>query len=241
MDRHGGLYVWIVVAIIVIILILLIGIILSNITFTLWFSKHNKNDQAVLDVKMLYGMVNMHYEMPSLVFENMKNGFLMKLEKRSSIRRKKETSDKTRINKRKVDIWAKDVKIMLRSTASLKQWFNRTLAHVKVHKLDWSTNISTGDAAWTAIVTGSIWAIKTTLIGWFSYRVRMKQNPRLFVVPVFKDEPQLATELSCIAQISCGYAFYAGIVLMFRVLKVEGGLKRWIRLYKQSRRRKNAY
>ncbi|WP_179281167.1 DUF2953 domain-containing protein [Paenibacillus sp. XY044] len=226
---------WIVVAIIVLLIILLLAAIMSSITITLWYSKHNKDDKAVLDVKMLYGFVKMHYEMPSLVFANMKKGFSLRLEKKNNIRNR-ETAGKTYLNKRRVDRWADEVRVMLKSTASLKGWFNRTMQHVQIMKLDWSTNVSTGDAAWTAIATGTLWGIKTTLVGWLSYKVRMRNKPKLFVVPVFNDEPQFATELSCVARISCGYALYAGVVLMVRILKVPGGPIRWLRLAKQAMR-----
>lgn len=232
MDRLGGLYVWIVVAIIVLLIILLVAVIMSNITITLWYSKHNKDDKAVLDVKMLYGIVKMHYEMPSLVFANMKKGFMLRLESKNSFRNG-QTVGKAHINKRRLDHWADEVRIMLQSTASLKEWFYRTMQHVNIMRLDWSTNLSTGDAAWTAIATGTVWGLKTTLVGWLSFKVRMRNNPRLFVVPVFKDEPQFATELSCVARISCGYALYAGIMLMARILKVPGGPIHWFRLAKQ--------
>ncbi|MNJ79033.1 hypothetical protein D3C77_769310 [compost metagenome] len=58
--------------------------------------------------------------------------------------------------------------------------------------------------------------------------ISLKQRPKLFVVPVFGKPPLFATEIECNGEIRCGYAMYAGFVLIVRVLKVKGGLKKWL-------------
>ncbi|MGG0173021.1 DUF2953 domain-containing protein [Paenibacillus dokdonensis] len=231
----GGYIVWITLAVIAVILILIAAAAMSNIICTIRFSKEGHDDKAIVDIHMLYGMVRFHYEMPKLVFENMKKGFLLKLEKSSNLNRNSGSTTHTRINKKKTDLWAHEIRILLRSTASLKKWLQRTFSHVRVHELNWSTNFSTGEAEWTAIATGVLWSIKTTLIGWLSFQVRMKSSPRIYVIPVFKDEMLFSTEFYCVCRLSFGYAMYAAIILLSRILKVEGGLKKWIRLYRQRK------
>ncbi|GIO30823.1 MULTISPECIES: DUF2953 domain-containing protein [Paenibacillus] len=226
---------WIALVVIAVIVIMIIAAAMSNITCTVRYKKEGSDDRAEVDIRMLFGFVRFHYEMPKLKFENMKKGFLLKLEKQNSISRKSGGAMHARINKRKIELWSQDVRILLKSTVSLKKWLQHTFAHVRVHDLNWSTRISAGEAEWTAVATGVLWSIKTTLVGWLSYQVRMKKNPHLNVIPEFTDEMSFSTEFFCVSRLSFGYAMYASFVLMSRILQVEGGVKKWFRLYRQMK------
>lgn len=218
---------WILGIIVIVLLFLIMAVLLSVVRFELWIKKHGKDDEIVLNIRLLYGLIRLHYELPILKFENLKKGILIKVEKKKNILKKENGTKKTRVDKRKIDHWHRELIKLLEATDSFLVWMKKTLLHLSILKLDWSTNISAGDAAYTAIATGMVWSIKGSMIGWLSYHVGMRTPPRLFVVPVYDDKPQFSTEISCIAQISCGYAIYAGLVLMVRVLKVKGGVKKW--------------
>jgi len=226
--------VWIALVVIAVIVILIIAAAMSNITCSVRYKKEGSDDRAEVDIRMLFGMVRFHYEMPKLKFENMKKGFLLKLEKQNSLNRSGNATH-MRINKRKIELWGEEVRILLRSTVSLKKWLQHTFAHVRIHELDWSTRFSTGEAEWTAVASGVLWSIKTTLVGWLSFQVRMKKNPHLNVIPEFGDEMSFSTEFYCVSRLSFGYAMYASFILMSRILQVDGGLKRWFRLYRQMK------
>lgn len=223
---------WIALVVIAVIVILIIAAAMSNITCSVRYKKEGSDDRAEVDIRMLFGMVRFHYEMPKLKFENMKKGFLLKLEKQNSLNRSGNATH-MRINKRKIELWGEEVRILLRSTVSLKKWLQHTFAHVRIHELDWSTRFSTGEAEWTAVASGVLWSIKTTLVGWLSFQVRMKKNPHLNVIPEFGGEMSFSTEFYCVSRLSFGYAMYASFILMSRILQVDGGLKRWFRLYRQ--------
>ncbi|MMZ63313.1 hypothetical protein D1872_255590 [compost metagenome] len=105
-----------------------------------------------------------------------------------------------------------------------------TLKRVTIRSLDWSTHIALSDAAHTATLTGVLWGVKSVLVGFLSYHITLLQRPELVVVPVFGSRPLFTTELRCIAQIRCGYAIYAGLVLIVRVLQVKGGIRKWLNI-----------
>lgn len=193
----------------------------------IWVSKQGKNDEVVFNIKMLYGLIRFHYELPMMKFENMKKGIIIKVEKRKNVGSRKAEDTETHVNKRKIDIWMREIQEILEATESFKIWLKRTLSRLSIVKFTWSTTFCVGDAASTGVVTGLIWSTKTFIVGWLSYQVQMKNYPQLLVIPVFDDRPQFSTEMSCTAHISCGYAIYAGMVLMVRVLKIKGGLKSW--------------
>ncbi|WP_440119964.1 DUF2953 domain-containing protein [Paenibacillus sp. QZ-Y1] len=216
--------------------LLLAAVLISNVHVHFTFSKHKSDDYAKITVRLLYGIVRMNYEIPSIVFRNMKEGFLVKTEQRMNHSRG-EAKGSERVNKRKVKRWAKEVKIMLRATDALKLWVKQTLTRVHMTHLSWSTHIGVGDAAYTAILTGWVWSIKTIIIGFLSYQVKFERTPVLQVVPVWEDEMDFKTELDCKMKIRITAVMIAGLTLLTRVLQVEGGWRMWFRLLQEQRRR----
>ncbi|OAB44233.1 DUF2953 domain-containing protein [Paenibacillus glacialis] len=220
---------WISIIIVFVLVLLIITVLLSKINMDIRLSKQGKNEEVVFNVTMLYGLIRYHYELPMLKFENMKKGLIVKVEKKKNVGMGASRTDdsETQVNKRKIDFWIREIHEILAATESFKIWMKRTLSRLSIVKFMWSTHFSVGDAASTATATGLVWSAKAFIVGWLSHQVQMKTYPQLFVVPVFEDRPQFTSEISCNAQISFGYALYAGLVLMIRVLKVKGGVKKW--------------
>lgn len=150
----------------------------------------------------------------------------------------REAQSHERVNKRKVKKWAKDVKVMLRATEALKLWIKQTLSRVHMTDLSWSTRVGIGDAAYTAVLIGWVWSIKSIIIGYLSYQIHFEQTPKLQVVPVWEDEMEFQTELDWKLKIRITAVLIAGITLLTRVLQVEGGWRMWFKLLKEQRRRR---
>ncbi len=55
----------------------------------------------------------------------------------------------------------------------------RFMSRVVCERLEWETFIGTGDAASTGIVTGIVWGVKYTLIGFAGSHIRWEKAPRL--------------------------------------------------------------
>ncbi|PAF30238.1 DUF2953 domain-containing protein [Paenibacillus sp. 7516] len=216
--------------------LLFAAVLISNVHVHVTFRKHKSDDYARINVRLLYGIVRINYEIPSIVFRNMKEGFLVKTEQNVNHTHGKAEGNE-RINKRKVKKWAKEVKIMMRATDALKIWVRETLSHVQITKLSWSTRIGIGDAAYTAILTGWVWSIKSIIVGFLSYQIRFKRTPMLEVVPVWDDEMEFQTELDCRMKIRITAVILAGVRLMTRVLEVDGGWRMWLKIVREQRRR----
>ncbi|MNP21501.1 hypothetical protein D3C76_1141210 [compost metagenome] len=158
---------------------------------------------------------------------NMEKGIKLEVDMRNNVGIEHMEHRETNVNKSKIDRWTDTFIQVLEATEDFIEWLKRTLSRITISKLEWSTNLCAGDAAYTAVLTGMLWSTKTFIVGWLSHHVRMKDCPRLFIVPDFDDSPHFTSEMSCILQISCGHAIYAGFVLFVRVLKVKGGVKKW--------------
>lgn len=216
------------------VLLLLAAVLVSNVHIHVSFSKHKSDDFARFNVRLLYGLIRLNYEIPSIVFKNMKEGFLVKTEQRANTTRN-ENKGSERVNKRKIEKWSDDVSVMLRSTAELKQWIRQTLDRVHMIRFIWTTRVSLGDAAHTAMLTGWLWGVKSGIVGFLSYQIRFDQPPQLDIVPEWSDEMEFRTDLDCRMKIKIWSIVVAGIRLLTRVLVVRGGWRMWMRLLKQRR------
>ncbi|WP_151734433.1 DUF2953 domain-containing protein [Paenibacillus tengchongensis] len=225
---------WLIVPL-ALLLIVIVLILSSFIHFHFRLCRQGKDDRIEFDIRALFGSVKIHYEVPTLVFKNLQEGVKVKLEETGTGPLKEQPDKDGHIDKGTVTRWLDDFKLALRATKGLRKWLKETLSHVRISQLDWSTDFSLGDAAYTAAAAGALWGMKWTAAGWLSGQVRLQRQPRLFVVPVFQDELQFSTVLEGKGKLPLSYALYAGFRLGIRVLKVKGGLRQWIALIRRQR------
>lgn len=220
----------ILIALLVVLLLLLILVLRSTITIQMKARKSNQDEVIKIEAIMLLGIVHFHYTIPRMSLSNLGQGLQVENDHADNLFSGHTNSERQHINKEKIDQWSEQAKQILRSTEGLLPWLKALLKKISFQQFDWSTNIALQDAAVTATLTGVLWAVKSTLVGWLSQYITLKQQPRLFVVPVFDSTPIFTTEFSCIAKIRCGHAIHAGLVLIVRVLKVKGGVRKWLNI-----------
>lgn len=208
-------------------LILIFAALISKIKLTLNVNKHSKDDTILIEVSALFGLFKYHYEIPVLKFKDLKQGIQVKAKQDDNVLMGHHKEDEEHINKEKIDTWMDNWRKLLAATHDIKLWLQRTLRRVKIRHLDWSTEIGLSDAVHTAQLSGALWGVKYSLIGLLSYHLHLLDPPELFVIPIYGRNPHFTTKMTCIAEIRCGYAMYAGLVLIARVLKVKGGVKKW--------------
>ncbi|MNC24302.1 hypothetical protein D3C75_723550 [compost metagenome] len=216
-----------------VLLFVIVLVLSSSIHFHFRLCRLGKDDRVEFDIKALFGLVKFHYELPKLIFEGIERGVKVKLEESGIAPVRKDSDKEEQIDKETVQNWADNLKEALRATRGLMKWLKSLLSHVKITKLDWSTDFSLGDAAYTATATGALWGLKWSLAGWVSQFVRLQKSPRMFVVPVFRDELCFSTEAVCTGKLSVAYVLYAGLLLLRRISEVKGGLSHWIKLLKR--------
>ncbi|GGA22783.1 DUF2953 domain-containing protein [Paenibacillus physcomitrellae] len=226
------MWIWIWTGLLVLaVVLLLLFVLLSRITITIHARKQNKDERITAEMKALFGLVNLHYEVPRIIFDNFKQGFKVdtatdsKLPIRSD---HKETAQ--HIGKEVLQHWDEIYIQILHATDGLKQWTNAMLKHLEVDRLEWTTDFALKEADHTAVVSGLLWSLKNCIVGGLSFRVNMKKPPELEVSPGFGTTPHFTTQMDCIAKIGLGYAMYAGLTLITRVLKVKGGTKQWLNI-----------
>ncbi|WP_337101737.1 DUF2953 domain-containing protein [Paenibacillus sp. YIM B09110] len=188
------------------------------------FAKSGNNDDAEIAIKALFGLYRYRLKVPVIKYLG------------ASIQLKEQVSStNTGINTWKQfneEINADDVartmdrfKNILEMTRNLTGWARQTLTKVKMTEWTWNTSVGTGDAMWTAMTTGFVWSVKTSLIGVLSQMVKLQADPKMTVTPIYQ-RPYFSTDWSCSAKMSFGNAVLAGMKLFFRMRKrrrQEGG------------------
>ncbi|WP_138492994.1 DUF2953 domain-containing protein [Paenibacillus pinistramenti] len=226
------MWIWIWIGLLAAVLILLIAAAMrSKITVSVHVRKQNEDDQIHADMRALFGLVKVHYEVPKIKFDSLKKGFKVQTERETNVPGMSgQTPNEQHIGTEKIHRWSEIYKQLLQSTDGLKQWMDATLKHLNVIKLEWLTDFSMQEADHTAVASGLLWSVKNFVVGGLSFRVRMKNPPSVEVKPSFGASPHFTSQLDCIAQIRLGHAMYAGLTLITRVLKVKGGTKQWLNI-----------
>ncbi|WP_424766116.1 DUF2953 domain-containing protein [Paenibacillus sp. sgz302251] len=215
-------YGWITAAGLFFLLILMV-LLFSPVVINGHLRRLGSNDDAELNVKALYGLIKYRVKVPTIQF----TGTSVELKEQVSssnagIDTWKQFSED--IDADKVVNAMERFKHILQMTIDLTGWARKTLTKVRLVEWNWNTSVGTGDAMWTAMATGFIWSVKTSVIGVLSQMVKLKTEPKMIVQPIYQ-HPAFTTELSCIAQIRFGYAILAGLQLLVRMKKVKGGVK----------------
>ncbi len=109
----------------------------------------------------------------------------------------------------------------------------QTLAKVECTELKWITRVGVGDAPETAITTGAIWGIKSSLLGFSIRYVKLTAKPRIDVIPQY-NEKQFSTEFRFAGRIRVWFVVVAGVRLLVRAAKVKGGIRTWIQIALKS-------
>lgn len=217
-------YGWITAASLFFLLILTV-VLTSPVVINGHLRRIGNNDDAEIKVKALYGIIRYRFKVPIFQF----SGTSVQMKKHVSmtgagINTWKQYNDE--LDADKVASRIDKMKLILQLTRNLKGWVRHTLRKVRLVEWNWSTSVGTGDAMWTAMATGLVWSIQTSILGLLSQMVKLNAEPKMDVQPIYQ-QPAFSTEWSCIAQIRFGYAILAGLQLLVRMKKVKGGVKAW--------------
>ncbi|SFB25126.1 Protein of unknown function [Lentibacillus halodurans] len=82
------------------------------------------------------------------------------------------------------------------------------LDRLRFHNISWKTEVGTGKAHTTGMVTGGIWSVKGVVIGLLSAKSHFYCKPSTAVTPLF-NQKQIHSAFDCMISIRVGQAIYA--------------------------------
>ena len=107
---------------------------------------------------------------------------------------------------------------LLKRVHNLLPIIKRFLKTIRLENLQWKTAIGTADAAETGVLTGIVWGIKSSIVGFISTNLTVRKIPQIHVHPLFQQK-KIKTEIRCMIRFRIGNAILAGIRLLLNLRK----------------------
>ncbi|MGG4142904.1 DUF2953 domain-containing protein [Paenibacillus algorifonticola] len=188
-------------------------------------SRKGEFDHIDVRIVGLYGLLHYKVKIPHLKLQ----GATIRLHEQIStnhagVQHSKEHQGK--IDAENVQRFIEKLKHALEVTDNLKGWVKQLLKKVQLTEWKWSTTVGVGDAMWTAMTTGAVWSIKTTMLGVISQFVLLKADPVLQVQPMYQGT-YFQTEWHCTAKLSMFHAVRSWLSLRLRLKKGSHGIHVW--------------
>ncbi|MCS7464629.1 DUF2953 domain-containing protein [Paenibacillus doosanensis] len=214
--------------------VLLIIFVSSSIQLRFTIMRMEQDDEIILDVHTMYGLVKRKLAIPVIKFLNMEEGVKLKTEVVDKMNEQLKQDGKENITSKKVREAFENMQILLANCFQFHHWLRSTMSHLRCTRLHWKTNVGVGDAAETAMTAGMVWGLKSSLLGFLFRYIQLETRPVIQVVPQY-NKVMLASEIQFLAKIRVFYVLLAMLRLLSRILKVKGGFRTWRRvLFKAS-------
>jgi hypothetical protein len=219
------IWVWIIAAVILVVVIALS----SSIKCRLTIIREEQNDEIVCDVHGLYGLVKRRLVIPIIKFKNLVEGVEVKADFIDKKEQQLVSVKEDKITSRSIKESFDNMLTLLKNCFGFHKWLVDTLSHVRCTRLEWTTHVGVGDAPETALVTGMIWGLKSTMLGFVFRFIKLEARPAIHVVPRY-NKAEFSTNVLVILQIRFIYVTAAGFHLLYRIIKIKGGLRAWQRV-----------
>jgi hypothetical protein len=184
----------------------------SKIKIEIYYKRAAKRDKGEVKLTGLGGLIHYRLSIPTVDFKDMDKGVKVESDKETSTKKKGED---TFINKDKIEFWYESYEVLLHRVKYFQESLRWFMARVHCHKWEWNTNIGTGDAAEAGVLTGIIWGVKTTILGFISHYIRWDREPEIEVTPCFQ-QAMLDTSFEANFSVTLGSTIRFLLLLWFR-------------------------
>ncbi|SHE44478.1 Protein of unknown function [Seinonella peptonophila] len=205
--------------VILLILIPLIGVIwYTNIWIKIIFDWDHEEQHIELIISPWFRWLKFRYVVPKIDWQGLNQG--AKLKMKSSSR-----EEEVRITKDSIE-WFKDsVDRLLDQVRNMAHVSHDFLQRVVCEELTFQTQVGTGDAAETGVITGICWSIQSNLVGFFYPKVKWETSPHLDVIPNFT-RPVFSLAFRSTFRFRLGYFLKAGLRLLRGYLRSKEAHKK---------------
>jgi hypothetical protein len=203
---------WLVI-ILLILLILLVIIILTKLTIKIDYYHGNDNDHIKLEFKIWFGLIKYKKEIPMVKIDEDSPTIVYKSETKKGKENQTTKEEDKVITKDKVINSFHDAYKLLQHVVKLHSIVRNFLSKVQVKNIEWYSAMGVGDAAYTGMLVGGIWAIKGSIIGIISHYMKLSEMPKMTVTPCFQQTIS-QTRFKCMFQFRIGQAILAGLKLI---------------------------
>ncbi|MBP3040386.1 DUF2953 domain-containing protein [Bacillaceae bacterium Marseille-Q3522] len=185
---------------------------LTKITVKIDYLHRNNNNELTIFFQAWFKLISYKISIPVLAMDQDSPTLIMK--------QKTEMGKKEGEKKKKVftaeDFWhnLRKTEKLFKHIIHLHKIIRQFLNKLKIKKLEWTSHIGVGEAAYTAILAGAIWTAKGSLLGFLSNYMRLETKPNVMIYPHFQAVVS-QTSFSCMIQFRIGHAILAGLKMIF--------------------------
>lgn len=197
--------------IILIVIIVILALFYSNIRVEVNFKRHDQNDILIITIIVLYGIFRFKKQIPFMdLVKGRKNVPALELQSESLLNAKNKSKDKSVINMKEFEKIFKRYKELYEK---FKKYIIPFLRDIKpklsINYITWKTEIGVNDAAYTAIITGAFWSIKSTIISLIHNHFNLHDG-FIHVAPNYNYKT-FKTSIDCIFTIKLGDIITVGM------------------------------
>jgi len=203
---------WVLIVLAIILLILLV-VIISKLKVYIDYYHGQDNDHLEIRFKALFGLVRYKMTIPIIKVDENSPTIVVKDKIEKGKKDKNVKQGKRQVAGEDLLKSFNDTKQIVNHVLGLHKIVKKFLRKVQVKELEWHSVVGVGDAAITGVLTGSIWAVKGSLLGIVSRYMVIKKMPIVTITPNFQFAVS-QTAIKCMIQFRIGHAMLAGIKLL---------------------------
>ena len=163
---------WILIVCILLFL-LIVSIFLTKLKVSIHYFHFQDDDSLKIEFKAWLGLIKYKLNVPLIKVDDNSPTIVIKGEVQSGT--KEETKKKNTMQYSGEDVLnsLRDMKTILKHIVSFHRIIRHFCTKVNVTQLEWHTIIGVGDAAFTGMLTGAVWAVKGSITGIISHYFRL--------------------------------------------------------------------
>jgi hypothetical protein len=182
-------------------------IIFTKLSIYISYYHYKDDDDLKIELRAWFGLIKYKIKIPAIKVDDNSPSIVVENESGTGGKKVGQLTADGMLNH------MKNYKEILRHVVQLHSIVRKFCKKVSVKQFDWHSVVGAGDAAYTGMVTGAIWAVKGGIIGILSHYFRVLEIPKIMVTPNF-NHAITQTRLICIFQFRIGNAMLVGIRLL---------------------------
>jgi len=206
------------------IIILIFILLYSNIKIKVNFKRHDDNDMIILNITVLYGIFTYTKQIPFVdIVKGYNNVPAVEIQSNKQYNENYKGDSKSVFNTNEIEKYIKKYKELYIKFEKLIIPFTKRLKQkVIFNEIYWNTELGIDDAANTAIITGILWSVKSTMLVFISNNFNL-HSKYINVVPNYNIKT-FKTSINCIFTVKLGNIINVAAKTLIVYIK-DGGKK----------------
>jgi Protein of unknown function (DUF2953) len=198
---------WVLIVLIVVFVLVMV----TKIKVKIRYQHIRDNDKFIVKLSAWFGLLRYTIHVPVMKVDA--DSASIKLKEKTGMSDQTKTEKNKRITPEDMIQTLKNIKHLLEHVVGFHKIIRHFLKKVQVKQFEWRSRIGMGNAAHTAVLVGSCWAIKGSIIGLLTAALHFRVMPVSSITPDFQEE-KAETAIVCILRFRIGQAIVTGIKLL---------------------------